>query len=1237
MKQTMICNMIALAFAAAASVPVEKTVDVSAKIKPLYLESYAGETLDLSVQLMSGGRDLATPAASATIYWQTNGMANAWWQTNMACSAEGLVTGSWSPGLPSGRVWFFVGVESSGLNYRVSGQCSVLPSPGGAPSTAVLPPPGGTLNLGDYTIVGAPWITSSDSAAAIASATAPLASEIAVLSERADSAASSGSNYTDSVAAPLIAATNSITARLDGIVIPDVSGFADKTSLQAASNSLAIAVQHSSNALAQATSALAQTVADNAQQSSSDLVSATNALHTSLAPTISTAATALQPSASNALAQATAALAQTVADNAQQAGYDLAAASNALAQATAALSQTVADNAQEAGYDLAAASNALAQATAALSQTVADNAQQSSSDLISATNALHMSLAPTISAAATALQPSASNALAQATAALAQTVAGIKMAQAVSNAATRLILPSGDAYMDATGVVWQAYATNRWSQWHVLEWQPDHDTPPVATNELPSVADWAITWEARESAGIEGWNWVLKAPAGGTALGWAYAPEGGEAATNIYVLIGGDDPQTYPAWRFGRTNEIVRGYAPAYSMATEDFVTNALGIAIALNQPGDYANVSNAAMKALSVKEAVAGFTDWKCVPSIGTDRIAYDEYGRGWGVYRGSEIISDFKAAGEDATNLTFSASEWYGGFQFTARRVRVRPAEKASLSTNDVCAIVTNEVPTYTEWTVEPSTYTIEYRVSEWGSGWVPMKNGDSWGIPKGDETSTNLTWAAGEAAEAITATRNMNGNLNGLGLARLIDLSSACSAMSNYTDAAIAAASAAQAATWSRPGDWVATATPRSVPVTAQNVNYVTNNTTATITSNIVETVYYSLSADLDVEELDELSPVDAATASALGVTFEPTNGGVVTGNVFYATAAGLYRIRATSATRGSRYADCPLTAWQQVSSNAAVYIADAELPGKWRKGVNDAFLSDLNVSVHAATGVVDGASYDVWWTLRCPCRPISGHTVQGYRSRNALSPHLLIGARHYGYNGNASWLTFHDPVGNTNVAANTGGLATGATAYDDVTVPADYGFPLCMWALKHGWTRAELEAMNISDIAVYPIKDGATLPDPCIPYFASLETLRTRFGGKGNIGGWAFSQTYVGRTGPDGIAAGNYMTPAIINIGNLDTATYGACTWTCAGYSWGSAVRADILARWRTMREVEGGAGSFPPIYGGDSSGGIYFKDADGRWIMVSMFTTIGSGPSLSAAVPVLRALCAEYGDTLKEVE
>ena len=473
--KTLHISIISAALSAFAGVPISRTVDVSATIKPVYLEAYAGETLDLSMQLASGGAPLSTPSAAATIYWQTNGMSNAWWQTNLACSASGLVSGAWSPSLPSGKVWFFVGLESSGLNYRISGQCAILQSPGSSPSTAVLPPPGGTLNLGDYTIIGAPWITSADSAAAIASATAPIATDVASLSSQlslssqassnytasvagsVSAAAAAASNYTDSVAAPLAAATNALNARLDSLSIPDVSGFASKSDLHSASNSLAVSIQglstdlsNTSNALAQATSTLAQTVSENAQQSTYDL-----------------AAT------SNALAQATATLAQTVSENAQQAGYDLAATSNALAQSTATLAQTVAYNAQQAGYDLVAASNALAQSTATLAQTVSENAQQATYDLAVTSNALsqateslssQLSLSSQASSNYTAsVDGSVAAAAAAATnytdsvaANLTDRIDSMSIAFASSNTATRLSSPDGSIYQDATGVVWRA-------------------------------------------------------------------------------------------------------------------------------------------------------------------------------------------------------------------------------------------------------------------------------------------------------------------------------------------------------------------------------------------------------------------------------------------------------------------------------------------------------------------------------------------------------------------------------------------------------------------------------------------------------------------------------------------------------------------------------------------------------------------------------------------------------------
>ena len=453
------------------------------------------------------------------------------------------------------------------------------------------------------------------------------------------------------------------------------------------------------------------------------------------------------------------------------------------------------------------------------------------------------------------------------------------------------------------------------------------------------------------------------------------------------------------------------------------------------------------------------------------------------------------------------------------------------------------------------------------------------------------------------------------------------------------------------WLRPNDWAAVPTVVSATQTVGNYSLATNKWTGAIMSNSTVSVYWSLSADLSVETLDE-----TATEFNPGtVTYEPTNGGIITnGNRFIATEAGVYRIKATSSLLGIRYCDVPLTQRQSVVSNATVYVDDSAEHG-WRKSVNDSFLIDLEASSNATAGaVVEGTvtnSYDVWWTVRCPCRPTEGHTVQGLRSRNALSPHLMLAARHYCgdsymvggkyymYNNNGSYLTFRDPVGNTNVSVNSTtvwpGMLTADSPYDPVPAAAGIGYPLAAWAVEHGWTRQEVAAMHIEDVMVIPVT-GGTIPDECCPYIMNIEAWTRHFGGEGTLGAWAFSQTYVGRTAPDGIKAGNMMTPCILNLGDMVGSGYGANSWTCAGYKWNDkTTRADILARKLEM-EAQGTAHAFPPIYGGDSSGGIYIKH-EGRWIMASFFTTINSGPSLSAALPVLKKLCESYGDTLKTIE
>ncbi len=103
---------------------------------------------------------------------------------------------------------------------------------------------------------------------------------------------------------------------------------------------------------------------------------------------------------------------------------------------------------------------------------------------------------------------------------------------------------------------------------------------------------------------------------------------------------------------------------------------------------------------------------------------------------------------------------------------------------TTNDVCNIVTNEVPTYGEWVFHgyiPSVNDVP--VMQWtGSQWMPcstnpVSGGEAFslGVTKGDAHSTALSWTAGEdSGSSFSATRGIFIR-NTLGLARLSDLPS------------------------------------------------------------------------------------------------------------------------------------------------------------------------------------------------------------------------------------------------------------------------------------------------------------------------------------------------------------------------------------------------------------------------------------------------------------------------------
>lgn len=629
-----------------------------------------------------------------------------------------------------------------------------------------------------------------------------------------------------------------------------------------------------------------------------------------------------------------------------------------------------------------------------------------------------------------------------------------------------------------------------------------------------------------------------------------------------------------------------------------------------------------------------AGFGYWACM------FIIDDE-----------EIYSSNYTEPSDATSLNFSPT-----FDVTVQLVPVRNSlglarlvDLPSL-TNGIpkqIAAVTNEtrIGIGDAWAAPGwDYYTLRWFSTPSEAGWGIVFKDDPGGsynsILKGEPDAYSVSFKAEESflQADVTFTRDFIAR-NKLGIAMLSDVAAAARDSTNYTDAAIAAIHpSADSSDWVRKGDWAATYEPVVDPVIVTSVNFETNATTAQVFSNATVTTMASLSADLAVELLDTETPDVSPPAVSWSCAASGTS---ISGRRFTAPAAGLYRVTATSESNGVRYVDVPLTQYQSTEEGTSTYTADADIDGKWRKGVDDAALAVLQSATKGDTIVANSQTCAVWWTVRCPARPVSGFTVQGLRTRIAFTPHLFFSARHYvgsevkeidgipvHRQDNVSYPTFRDPVGGTNVSLRSTGFYSGDTAYDPVPYRDGWGFPLCRWAIDHGFTREEVAQMGVEDVVVCPVV-GGTIPEQCCPYFISSEALATRFGEEGAVVGWATSQTYVGRTGPDGIAAGNYMTPCAISMAS------GGRSWRCAAYGWDGTVRLDLRDQISAMASTP--ENSFPPIYGGDSGGGIYILDNAGRWIQLSHFTTIASGPTLCRAIRVLRAVAAAYGDTLKEVE
>lgn len=128
---------------------------------------YRGETARLEAQLLSYGAALALPSnATASIYYQTNGMADAWWQGAATATTGGVVSADFTPAMDAGgtRYAFFLGVDGGGANYRANGLLNIRHAPGATPNALALPTR--LIDFAVVTVSNPPWATAADVAAA---------------------------------------------------------------------------------------------------------------------------------------------------------------------------------------------------------------------------------------------------------------------------------------------------------------------------------------------------------------------------------------------------------------------------------------------------------------------------------------------------------------------------------------------------------------------------------------------------------------------------------------------------------------------------------------------------------------------------------------------------------------------------------------------------------------------------------------------------------------------------------------------------------------------------------------------------------------------------------------------------------------------------------------------------------------------------------------------------------------
>ena len=437
----------------------------------------------------------------------------------------------------------------------------------------------------------------------------------------------------------------------------------------------------------------------------------------------------------------------------------------------------------------------------------------------------------------------------------------------------------------------------------------------------------------------------------------------------------------------------------------------------------------------------------------------------------------------------------------------------------------------------------------------------------------------------------------------------IAAAAAASSNYTDEAIAAFTPAPSGrSWNRPNEWSLSYEPVLAEESSTFDSFATNEC-GMVFSNAISRTVRGLSARVFPDMLDPFTD-SAPPPVSLSVPDATVAGGVVS-----VPSNGIYRVRGTTASGEAREIPVPFASGVVSEKVASTYVADRE--GDARKLANDFSASALAAMTDAGevNYIEDAAKFRVWRTIT----PTFSWPGVGNTTPFAVSPRVMATAAHY-----SDW--FVDRWSGSQTLTN---WVDGGT----FVVRRGISVKLAEWAATNGFTAAEIAAAgDLSDVRMVPLVEGE-IPTSCCPWFASVEWMAEHYGDLRGMCAWAITQGNAYWSPPANRNALLWAIPVVLRGGSLTAAN----TWMSAGGLRAGDImpRADIAALIGTYNVNE-----WYEIRGGDSGKPVWicdFTTGERRDILVSHFHTVGSGPNYAAALPLVRAYCAAYGTTIKEMQ